>query len=1301
MANVTLEMDGIYGSGKKTAQTDVTGRFLLQNVQYGERFFVINGTSANTPGKTYGVFKVAVTIKKGQTNVLSYAIWMPRIDTANAVTIPSPTTSEVVVTTPRIPGLEVRIPAGAVIRDYEGNTVTQISITQLPLDRTPFPLPKNVPVPVYFTIQPGGSYIYASQGARLIYPNFAKKPVPPGGRFDFWHYDPENRGWYIYGQGSVTEDGRQVVPDPGVSIYEFTGAMVGNGPAPPPEPDECQGADPVDFCTGLFLLTKTDLSLPDVIPLTLERTYLTRDTVSRAFGIGSSHPYEIYLYSINNYVDLDLILPDGKRIHYVRTSPGTGFTDAVYEHRAPDAVCPTCVASPTKYNGSKIAWNGQGWSLTLKDGTVYAFPESCGGCPSGGVNEIRDRHGNKVTIARAGVNGFGDPFGNITRITSPNGRWIEFTYDDGTQNCAIANTCITQVKDNIGRTVIYQYDTSGRLFRVTDPNGGVTEYTYDSSHRLLTEKNPRGINVVTNEYDTNGWVKKQTLATGTPDEAIYQISYVISGTKSIQTDLTDQRGNITRFAFDPAGSVTSVTRALGRPEQQTTTYERQVGTDLLLSETDALGRKTAYTYDSLGNVLTITRLSGTTSAVTTTFTYEPTFNQLASITDPLNHTTTFDYDTEGNLISVTNPLSQTTTMAYNAAGQIISTTDPLNSTIQFTYDFGDLVAVTDPLGNTTDRFIDAAGRLLSLTNPLGNLTLYDYDSLNRLSKVTDPLNGLTQFGYDPNGNLLSVTDAKNQATVYTYNNMDRLATRRDPLLKTESYAYDLAGNLTQFTDRKTQGTTFTYDALNRRIQARYADLSTTAYTYDKGNRLTQTNDSISGLITRTFDGLNRLTSESTPQGSVSYTYDAAGRRTSMTASNQTQVTYGYDNADRLISITQGSSIVIFGYDVAGRRTKLTLPNGVILDYTYDQASRITEIKYSKSATALGNLTYSYDKSGNKTKIGGTFARTGIPSAITSATYNAANQQTALGGKTMTFDNNGNLTGITDASGTTIYTWNARNQLAGISGPGVTASFIYDGLGRREKKTVNSSLTEFLYDGVNPVQETSEATVLANILGGLGIDEFLARTDVIAATTSHLLTDALGSTVALVDGAGTIQTEYTFEPFGRTTTTGLSNTNPFQYTGRENDGTGLYFYRARYYHPQLQRFISEDPILSAGNPDIPYLAPSLLDDPKMLHAYAYAVNNPLRFTDLSGLSPADECLRKANEWFVKCRRAFGGLYYACEAVCNILGRVPIVGPLLRAGCSSQCARANNNAMEYCRQRYGEMLRRCETPDCSEE
>jgi RHS repeat-associated protein len=1209
LANVTLR------AGSNSAETDRTGRFLLRGLSGGHVAMIIDGRTASHKQATYGVFKGGLDVTTGRTNVLKYTIWMPQIDTARAVTLPVPTTSEVVVTTPLIPGLEFHIPAATTITDIDGKVTNQVSITPIPITQPPFPLPPGVNVPVYFTIQPGGGYLSVTnssgpKGARLVYPNSFHETA--GSRFDFWNYDAEQKGWYVYGHGTVSSDGKSVVPDPGVLIYELSGAMVGGsgqGPSTGP-PGGPKRGEPVDLATGLFVYEKTDLYVTDVIPIQLARTYRPNDGASRAFGVGATHDYDIFLIGdIFPYTYLDLIMPDGGRIHYPRVSTGTNFTDAVYQ----------CNSRPGPFFASTIIWNGSGWTLTLRDGMVYKFPDGFGSTrgQQGALLSVTDRNGNVLTVTR-------DSNANITQITSPNGRWIQFTYD--------SNFRVTQAQDNIGRTVQYFYDSSGRLNKVIDANGGTWLYNYDSSNNMTSVVDARNITYIQNQYDSQNRVIKQTLA---DNVSTYQFAYNPSPCTSNcsgiwETDVTDPNGTVEKVTFNPApifsngfttgGYPSTITRAAGTSVPQTFSYQYQPGTSLLASFTDALNRTTSLAYDPLGNETSTTRLAGTSNAVTTSLTYEAKFSQTTSVTDPLSHTTAFTYDAKGNLISVSDPLGNTSAFAYNAEGQLVSTADPLGETTNFAYDGGDLTSIMAPLGRSVTFFYDSAGRQISRTNALGQFTKYSYNALNQITQIIDPMGGVTSFSYDPNGNLLSVTDPRNtqNPTTYTYDNMDRVATRKDPLGNQESYQYDGNGNLTQFTDRRGKITTYTYDSLNRRSFAGFGRQvgptyeSTIGYSFDGGNRLTSAIDSITGTITRGFDGLDRSTSETSPQGSISYTYDAAGRRATMTVAGQSAVNYNFDNADRLTQITQGTSAVQFAYDGVSRRTSLTLPNGVVVSYGYDIASDLTGINYQLGLNTLGNLAYAYDLAGRRVQAGGSFARTGLPQAVTTTAYNAANQLTQWGTATPTYDANGN----TLSDGTNTYVWNARNQLASMNSSGET--FQYDPFGRRVSKKIVTASTNYLYDGVNPVQELSATTPTANLLTG-GTDEYFTRAD--GAGARSFLTDALGSTLGLTDTTGTIQTQYTFDPFGNTTASGASSTNSYEYTGRENDGTGVYFYRARYYSPTLQRLISEDPLLLGNAALVPeFRSPSTASrvNPPLPQPYSYANDNPVSYADPSGL-----------------------------------------------------------------------------------
>src|SRR6266513_5643548 len=78
--------------------------------------------------------------------------------------------------------------------------------------------------------------------------------------------------------------------------------------------------------------------------------------------------------------------------------------------------------------------------------------------------------------------------------------------------------------------------------------------------------------------------------------------------------------------------------------------------------------------------------------------------------------------------------------------------------------------------------------------------------------------------------------------------------------------------------------------------------------------------------------------------------------------------------------------------------------------------------------------------------------------------------------------------------------------------------------------------------------------------------------------------------------------YAYSPYGEATALGVDEGNPIQYTARENDQTGLYYYRARYYDPVLKRFISEDPIGLGGG----------------LNTYSYVGGVPTGRVDPTGL-----------------------------------------------------------------------------------
>ena len=968
-------------------------------------------------------------------------------------------------------------------------------------------------------------------------------------------------------------------------------------------------------------------------------------------------------------------------------SSGAGNFDATWEH----------TGSPGPFYKAVIVSNHPTFDLKLRDGTTYIFY----GYSGNKLQAIRDRFGNLVEFSRSPA-----LHGPITKVISPNGRYIELTYDGGER--------IISARDNIGRTVSYEYETSGansgRLKKVTMPDGGVWQYTYTSAGRIESIMDPRNNRMVLNEYD-NGRVSKQTYA----DNTTVQIAYTTDSNGNVtQADVTDKRGNIRRVKFDANQQITENTYPLGRPEEQVTRFERDPISGRIVNMIDALNRKTSYTYDSLGNVASVTRLATTPNAVTESYTYGA-FSLMKTRTDALGRVTYYTYDGKGNLTQIKDPNNNLTTLTPDGAGRVLTSKNGLNHITTFAYNGPDLISMTDPLGKITKFGYDAIGRMQVLRDPLNNATEFDYDQMSRQIRQKDALGGTVDLQFDVMGNLLRHQDKNANATLYTYDVMNRLATRQDALLAGELHAYEAGSEKQSITDRKGQVIGRKVDGLGRMTFIGYG--ATTAastaytngirYTWDAGDRLVKLEDgtctgtdcatfTVAATIDRLYDGLNRLIQETSPQGQVNYTYYANGLRQSMTVAGQPAVSYTYDTGGRLTQIQQAAGPVNgnmaqtigFTYDPANRRTQTTLTNGITIDYAYDNASRLTGIAYRKAdATLIGDLTYGYDAAGRRTTIGGSLAGNELPGDVAAATYNANNQLTAWGASTLSYDANGNLT----SDGAHSYVWNGRNQLVEIrqgsdTGP-VVVSYQYDAVGRRVGRTQGGTTTGYLHDGWNVVQELNGLTTnagksnyKANVINGMPLDERYVR--IVAPNSgddaqpnnpanpsgtnplvTHFLADALGSTILLTKADQSVQSRYTYEPYGRTVQTTppgeVSSDNPYQYTGRENEAASvlgnqvagplanLYHYRHRFYSTELGRFVSEDPIEFAGGPNL----------------YAYVDGNPISYTDPEGLRTKEDCDRAYNNQIRICKmsptpaarsRCYSQamiLYSACLASCK--------------------------------------------------
>ncbi len=874
----------------------------------------------------------------------------------------------------------------------------------------------------------------------------------------------------------------------------------------------------------------------------------------------------------------------------------------------------------TKNHSITLSYNGQGWISEAKDWSGRT------------VKYTYDSQGNLLTVA--------DPNNNITT----------YTYD--------ANFKLISVKDQNGiQAVTNTYTEGAKLSTQKNAVNNTTTYTYDNVNRVVSAKDsqvPARTNVI--KYDAKARVLEQT------DPLLFKTFYTY-GVEFAPLTIKDKNGNTITNTYDANGNLTSVTY----PDTKKITYQYDSAnrlTKIIDNRYGTVTKDTTNTYDAKGNLMEINEAGRLTK-----FTYDTTGEAL-TLMDPLNRVLTWTRDSFGNKLTEKDALNNIANFEYDAIGRLQKRTDADLKVVTQTYDNnGNVLTLNDGAGTTTNVY-DKENRLVKKTFPDTTVSEFAYNALGTLISTKDPALNTSSYGYDTYQNLVSQTDALTKITLNQYDALNRQTQNTSPMGKVYKYEYDKNGNITKRTEANNNITLYTYDAFNRLTKITYPDTKTVTFAYDNRGNRTQMVDSL-GTSTYVYDNFNRLTKATNAYGkALEYTYDNANNlKTIVYPDWAGTVTYNYDGNNRLISVVDMSSkTTTYTYNKNGTLATRLLPNSIKTTYTYDTANRVNGIthdrfgailaKFAYTRNTLGNITsvvesgsfvattpqttsfvydtlgrltkatypgnkifeYTYDKMGNRL----TQKLDGIN--ITSYVYDNDYKLTQLNNLTnFTYDNNGNQTkkpsGNFNPDPT--YTFDFENRLvAHVTSAGNPYDWKYDGMGNRLRQNMQTAVTRYIYDNSGPLSRLMAVSGDENFaysfwVYGLGLIK--------DGDGRYHLEDASGNMRFTTSSTGSKASGANYDPFGNIRSSAGILPN-FQFNEQHFDeGSGLYYLRARYYDPTTGRFISRDPVQGQ------------LAVPQTLNPYSYAINDPINLSDPSGeqvLELLKACVVKASSLFTK-------------------------------------------------------------------
>ena len=796
--------------------------------------------------------------------------------------------------------------------------------------------------------------------------------------------------------------------------------------------------------------------------------------------------------------------------------------------------------------------------------------------------------------------------------TDHTARCIHTWGDDGIYNHRLdydAELQRTVVTNSRGHQTISLLERNGAVFKAVDPLGNEVQTVYNEFNQPQVELDELGLPTAY-EYDERG---NQT-AVVTPDGSAVQVEY---NERDLPVRAVDPLGSLWSWEYNSRGQLSRRVDSTGR-ETRFQYADRRLSRSLTLQQHNRIklrhrrksgwrdhGRRRA---ESLAVRRTWPshdrRRSGGKSATQNV----DLLGRITQVAEPDGNLRSLAYDAAGNVLHAKD-LQHDVRFTYQGMGRL-ATRREAGATVEFKYNTEeDLTGIVNEHGHAYRFDLDERGDVVREYGFDDIRRVYTRDDAGRAIRVERASGLITFYEYDPAGRVIGVkhSDGTEESFVYredgelieAENSSCAVKFERDSqgrILKEWQDDYWISSQYDEHGLRKEMRSCF--GAIQKIDRNAMGDVTGMQYhDADKDPALV----AWEARIERDQMGLEV---ERTLPGGVRSRWerDKLGRpvRHELLGGAQAarDVKYVWDANDRLKSIVDAHhGTTVFEHDDVGNLAAATYGDGVVDLRTPD---------------AVGNLFRTKDRSDRKYGQAGEILESRSDEGMTRYEYDAE----------------GNLIRKSTPQGEWLYTWNAAGMLDSVQRPdGERVEFEYDPLGRRISKTFRGQTTRWIWDGNNPLHEwveggdasaepadamsaesssapPAEAALVANPATGppddtaedllpapIGVitwlfdpESFAPAAKLVGGERYSIVTDYLGTPTSMLDSTGHVVWNASISIYGHLRNVqGDRHACPFRWPGQyEDEETGLYYNRFRYYEPEAGFYLSQDPLrLRAG------------------------------------------------------------------------------------------------------------------------